>query len=283
MNSGDIMLIFDKLSIVLTAEIDESNCFSQPKDLDPAMMKLIKIFFAMSAFAIMILVAIIITTSSLEQSSALADLKSIVLDSCNANSVAIGTLHKRFVNLVMALQGLDKNYQTEFKDLNKKMDTFQTEVKDLRNLFVSSQKGQSAAADSALSISENGRYIACGTLARSPRFVEPVVITNRHAVADLVERCHYEITVRTGGSVDIPISRWFVPQGNVDIAFGQLAHPPLIPKPRPDVSKPRPDVSTYGLSLCRMQDGFTLCHNRTITACPGLRLRRGWAWNGAKI
>lgn len=245
MNSGDIMFIFDKLSIVLTAEIDESIFFSQQKNLDPAIMKLIKIFFAISAIAIMILVAIITNTSSLEK-SALTDLKSIVLDSRNANRVAIdtqhidlemeksaladlksivlnssnaiGTLHKKLVDLEMALQGLDK-----------KMDMSQTEVKDLRNLFVSSQKGQSAAADSALSIRENGRYIACGTLARSPRFEEPVVITNRHAVADLVERCHYEITVRTGGNVDIPISRWFVPQGNVDIAFGLLAHPPLIP------------------------------------------------------
>jgi hypothetical protein len=224
MNSGDIMFIFDKLSIVLTAEIDESIFFSQQKNLDPAIMKLIKIFFAISAIAIMILVAIITNTSSLEK-SALADLKSIVLNSSNA----IGTLHKKLVDLEMALQGLDKNFQTEVKDLNRKMDMSQTEVKDLRNLFVSSQKGQSAAADSALSIRENGRYIACGTLARSPRFEEPVVITNRHAVADLVERCHYEITVRTGGNVDIPISRWFVPQGNVDIAFGLLAHPPLIP------------------------------------------------------
>jgi hypothetical protein len=106
-----------------------------------------------------------------------------------------------------------------------------TEVVDLRNIFVSAQKGQSAAANSALSIHKNGHHFACGTLAYSARLKAAIVITNRHAVADSNNHCRYEITVRTGGMVEIPITRWYIPQEHedIDIAYGRLAHPPPIP------------------------------------------------------
>ena len=124
-----------------------------------------------------------------------------------------------------------KGLRANKQHLLQKMDGLHTEVKDLRNLFVSSQKGQSAAANSALSIHLDGHHFACGTLAYSARLKEAVVLTSMHAVANLdpARLCPYNITVRARGNVEIPISRWYVPQGNANIAYGRLAQPPPIP------------------------------------------------------
>ena len=124
---------------------------------------------------------------------------------------------------------------------NKEM---RAKIQGLQYLFVSSQKGQSAASSSALSIHLWGSHIACGTLAYSARLKEAVVITNKHVVADMNpsnpnNSCHYAVTVQTKDKADLPISSWYVFPGDADIAYGRLALPPPIPAlnitPRADV------------------------------------------------
>ncbi len=134
-----------------------------------------------------------------------------------------------FKSLRKIMTGINSTEINEgFNGLHKTIDIVHTEITELRYNFASSQKGQSAAANSALSIQLDDEHIACGTLAYSARLKQAVVITNRHVVADLREHCSNEITVRTR-HVAIPISRWLVPAGNVDIAIGLLAGPPPIP------------------------------------------------------
>ena len=216
------MFIFDELGMCLKSESDRSSFFAETKKTDSPPMNLHQIFSAVTAIVVMVLLAVIVTTSNMEKS---ADLKFIKSE--------IAGLHNKMANFEIKMANIVANFEMDVQNkmatIEKKVDSFLTEVKDLRNLFVSSQKGQSAAADSALSIRENGEYVACGTLAYSTRLKEAVVITNTHVVADFNTKCRFEITVRTRGNVDIPISEWYVPQGNVDIAFGRLAHPPPIP------------------------------------------------------
>ena len=118
-------------------------------------------------------------------------------------------------------------------EISEIKDDIKGQVKDLRNLFVSSQKGQSQAANSALSLHrDDGNHHACGTLAYSARLKEAVVITNRHAVVDSdypEHHCRYNLAVRTSGDIDIPISRWYVLEEDGDIAYGRLAQQPPIP------------------------------------------------------
>ncbi len=69
-----------------------------------------------------------------------------------------------------------KGQQLEIKGLHKSMDKVltdidkvHTEIMEVRTSFVSTQKGQSAAVNSALSLQDDDVHVACGTLAYSAR------------------------------------------------------------------------------------------------------------------
>lgn len=137
----------------------------------------------------------------------------------------INGLRSKVENEIHGLRNDLNSVSTTVKGLRSTVEGQTHEIKSLRNIFVSSQKGQSEAADSSLSVQWNGSHFACGTLAYSTRLQDVVVITNRHVVVD--PDCARNITVRTKDNVDIPIARWFVlARGRIaDIAYGQLAGP----------------------------------------------------------